>query len=292
MGNSKLRNPVESGRICNLCGGTSFRLLHAWEPEHLRNSAAITVGFWECACKLAFLDPLPQLVQLPSNGDWWTTERKEVRRNVSFKKVRERLQNLVFGTPEARLIQQTRQLVPTGRLLDIGCGTGKLLEQARPYFQCHGLEPSEYAATEVRSRGFRVIQATLEDAPLESDDKYTVVTMDSVLEHLTDPVGTLVKINRLIPLGGVVVIKVPKLWGPTHQSLGREWNGFRVGYHTIMFSGQTLANVLRATGFEPTRRPRRDRPFDDILIMWGRKVAELPADPEALAKTIARRRAA
>lgn len=292
MGNSKLRNPYESGRICNLCGGTSFRLLHEWEPEHPRNSAAITVGFWECDCKLAFLDPVPKLVQLPSNGDWWTTERKEVRRNVSFKKVRERLQTLVFGTPEARLIQQTRQLVPTGRLLDIGCGTGKLLEQARPYFQCHGLEPSEYAATEVRSRGFGVIQATLEDAPLEPDDKYTVVTMDSVLEHLTDPVGTLVKINRLIPLGGVVVIKVPKLWGPTHHTLGREWNGFRVGYHTLMFSGQTLANVLRATGFEPTRRPRRDRPFDDILIMWGRKVAELPADPEALAQMIARRRAA
>jgi SAM-dependent methyltransferase len=292
MARSQLRNPREHGRTCNLCGGTTFRLLHEWEPEHPRNSAAITVGFWECDCNLAFLDPIPTIVQLPSNGDWWTPQRKEVRRHVSFKKVRERLQNLVFGTPQSRLIHQTRKLVRTGSLLDIGCGTGELLEYARPYFQCHGLEPSEFGASQVRGRGFRVIQATLEDAILEPDDKYTVVTLDSVLEHLIDPVGTLVKINRMIPKGGVVVIKVPKLWGPTHHSLGREWNGFRVGYHTIMFSGQTLTNVLRATGFEPTQRPRRDRPFDDILILWGRKVAEMPADPEALAQTIARRLAA
>jgi SAM-dependent methyltransferase len=292
MGNSKLQNPREKGRSCHFCGGTNFRLLHEWEPEHPRNSASITVGYWECDCKLAFLDPIPTPAQLPSNGDWWSPERKEVRRNPTFKEMRVRLQYYLFGTGQSRLIQQTRKLVPSGRLLDIGCGTGQLLETARPYFQCHGLEPSEVAAKQARAKGFRVVEATLESASLAPDDKFAVVTLDAVLEHLVDPVETLVRINRLMPIGGVVVIKVPKMWGPTHHSFGREWNGFRVGYHTVMFSGQTLGNVLKATGFEPTSYPRRDRPLDDILILWGRKVAEMPIDPEALVKAIARRRAA
>jgi len=290
MGPSTLQNPREKGRKCSFCGGSDFRLLHEWEPEHSRNSASIAVGYWECACKLAFMDPIPTTQQLPSDGDWWSPQRKMVIRNLAFKKMRARVQNLVFGDARERLIRQTRQLVPTGSLLDIGCGEGTLLEHARPYFTCDGLEPSAVAADSARARGFRVIQATLEDAELPTD-KYNVVTLDAVLEHLVDPVSTLVKINQMLRIGGAVVIKVPKLWGPTHRSHGREWNGFRVGYHTVMFSGQTLDNVLRLTGFEPSQNPRRDRALDDILVVWGRKVAELPQDPEALSEEIARRRA-
>lgn len=290
MSGSKLQNPRETGRICSFCGGNDFRLLHEWAPEHSRNSASIAVGYWECACKLAFLDPIPTPRQLPSDGDWWSPERKMVIRNPTFKKIRATAQNLLFGDARLRLIRQTRQLIPQGNLLDIGCGDGTLLDFAQPYFTCEGLEPSEFAANQARARGFRVIQATLEDAELPTD-KYNVVTLDAVLEHLIDPVATLVKINQMLRMGGAVVIKVPKLWGPSHRSYGREWNGFRVGYHTVMFSGQTLDNVLRMAGFEPTQRPRRDRSLDDILVVWGCKVVNMPTDPQALSEVLARRRA-
>lgn len=285
---TKLVNPRERGRTCSYCGGNDFRLLHEWDPGHPRNSATITVGYWECACKLAFLDPVPTPDQLPDQGDWWSPDRKFIRRNMTFKKVRAKIQNLIFGYPKERLIKQTRLLVPRGQLLDIGCGEGKLLEFAKPYYLCDGLEPSGIAAREAEARGFRVIQDTLEGAEVP-EGKYNVVTLDAVLEHLLDPVANLAKINRMLCLGGAVVIKVPKLWGPAHSSHGREWNGFRVGYHTVMFSGESLDNVLRLTGFQPVRRPRRDRPLDDILVVWGRKVMELPVDPEALAETLGRR---
>ena len=137
-----LQNPREKGRVCTFCGGDNFRLLHEWEPGHIRNSATITVGYWECECKLAFLDPVPTAAQLPENGDWWSPQRKMVIRNLAFKKVRAAIGDLLIGTPRERLIRQTRRLVPSGELLDIGCGDGQLLECARPYFQCAGLEPS------------------------------------------------------------------------------------------------------------------------------------------------------
>jgi SAM-dependent methyltransferase len=237
---------------------------------------------------MAFLDPVPNASQLPDLGDWWSDQKKFISRNREFKMARARVQNLLFGTAQERLIRQTRRLVSGGELLDVGCGNGELMEFARPYFQCEGLDCSEIAAERSRERGFRVISSTLEEAEIP-DLRYDVVTMDAVLEHLLDPVLTLVRINRMLRMGGVVVIKVPKLWGPTHRLRGREWNGFRVGYHTIMFTGATLDHALHLAGFAPVPSPRRDRPLDDILMIWGRKVTSLPNDPEALNRELARR---
>lgn len=265
------RDPQVEGYHCCLCGGREFRRLHFWEADHPRNSASIPLGFWECTCGLAFLYPIPGPAELPLAGEWWTGTQRDVFRRVRLKSVRVRLQNWLFGTQRQRLIRQTRRILPSGRLLDVGCGTGELLDCARPHFECTGVEPSPRAAAVARSKGFAIMEHRFEDAPLPRA-AFDVVTLDAVLEHVADPVRVLRKIHGLLGSGGVVVIKVPKLWGPSHRRHGREWNGFRVGYHTVMFSGQTLRETLNAAGFESLRSPSRDRAFDDILMLWGRKV--------------------
>lgn len=264
------RDPRQDGYTCCLCRGRAFRLLHSWEAGHPRNSATIELGFWECECGLAVLYPVPGPDDLPLAGEWWTGAPRQVFRHVQLKAVRVRLQNWLFGTQRQRLIRQTRRVVAGGRLLDVGCGTGELLECARPYFDCTGIEPSPRAAAVARAKGFEIMEHRFEDAPAPNGT-FDVVTMDAVLEHVVDPVSVLTKINGLLKPRGVVVIKVPKLWGPSHRRHGREWNGFRVGYHTVMFSGQTLRNTLEGAGFAPLRSPSRDRALDDILMLWGRK---------------------
>jgi len=268
-----LRNPREDARTCPLCGGGHFRLLHSWEPEHPRNSSTLCLAFWECSCGLAILHPVPEPTQLPDQGDWWSPKRTIVRRNLRFKQYRQRLIDAIFGTRLERLVRQTRQAQPHGRLIDVGCGAGQLLSEASRYWQCHGLEPSVAAAEQARQRGFEVIADSFERAAIASAS-YDVVTLIGVLEHVLDPVDVLRKANRILKPRGVVVVKVPKLWGPAHRRHGREWNGYRVGYHLTMFSGKTMNAVLCAAGFAPLDRPRRDRMLDDILLVWGRKVRE------------------
>jgi len=268
-----LRNPSEDGRRCCLCGGRNYRLLHGWESEHPRNSSSLTLGFWECSCKLAILHPVPEAIHLPDEGDWWSPKRKLIRRNISFKRYRARVIDAVFGTSLQRLIRQTKRAQPRGRLLDVGCGDGRLLSEASLHYECDGLEPSPVAAERARQRGFEIIQNYFEAAEIPSAS-YDVVMMDAVLEHVNDPVDTLCKVNRILRPGGVVTVKVPKLWGPSHRRHGREWNGYRVGYHLTMFSGETMDAVMAAAGFSPHERLRRDRFLDDILIVWGQKVHE------------------
>lgn len=267
------RDPRADGRTCCLCGGRDFRLLDSWGPEHSRNSASIPVGFWECTCGLAILHPVPETRELPDDGDWWSPNRKFVRRHPRWKQVRTRLRDAVFGTPLQRLIRQTHEAQPGGRLLDVGCGTGELLRAASRYYACEGLEPSPAVAEQARQGGFPVLVGCLEPASMPSAS-YDVVTLRSVLEHVRDPVDVLRKVNRILRPEGVVVVNVPKLWGLSHRRHGREWNGYRVGYHLTMFCGATMDAVLSAAGFSALRQPRRDRLLDDILTVWGRKVRE------------------
>ena len=59
-------------------------------------------------------------------------------------------------------------------------------------------------------------------------------------------------------------------FSPQKRDLSRQY-GFRHGWHTFLFTGQTLGRCLEVAGFEVLDRPRRAGLLDDILILWGRK---------------------
>ena len=206
---SQYRSPREDQRTCCLCGGEQFRLLHGWETDHPRNSASIPLSVWECQCGLATLHPFPTTEQLPAAGDWWTEERKFIKRRSWLKKIRKPAQNLIFGGQKQRFARQTRKAVAGGRVLDIGCGEGELLSLLSNWFECEGVEPSETAAAESTRRGVKVTVGFFEDVDLP-EESYDLVTMYAVLEHVYDPVQVLSKVNRVLKPGGIVAIKSSK----------------------------------------------------------------------------------
>jgi SAM-dependent methyltransferase len=270
-------NPHEDGVGCDLCGHNQFDELHHWPVGDFWNPSSIPISVWTCAkCELVMLYPVPTAEQLPDEGDWWSPRRKDFRRRRWFKERWEKVRLAMFGDPRDRIVWATRRTKPSGRLLDVGCGRGELLLPASKTYECVGLEPSPTAAEDVRKLGFEVIQATLEDAEIEPGS-FDVVTLDSVIEHVLSPVDVLKKINRILAPGGVVVLKTPKFGGPASRRHGMAWNGFRHGYHTFLFTGQSLGGCLEAAGFDVVKHPKRDRILDDILILWGKKTREVVA---------------
>ena len=270
------RDPASDGRSCDLCGGKKFSFLHGWEVGDRWNTATIPIAVWKCECGLVILHPVPTPAQMPDQGEWWSNKRVKFQRNPRFKHLRRKFTRFFIGDPKYRLVKDTRQAVRSGRWLDVGCGDGKLLGRAAPFYECVGLEPSPIAAAEVRAKGFQVIESTLEDARIEPQS-FDVVLLDSVIEHVTSPRQILTIVNRVLRPGGVAVLKTPKFGGPAYRRHQSGWNGFRHGYHTYLFSGETLGRYLQQTGFEVLKHPKRDRALDDVLILWGRKVSEATA---------------
>lgn len=264
--------PARDGYRCVLCGGTDFTLRHEWPVGDYWNQTTIPIRIWDCqGCDLTFLWPIPKAEEYPGKGDWHSPQRKDLSRKSKFKTWRRKLKNRFAGTHRERLMRSCLIAKSSGRFLEIGCGKGDLLEQASRHFdECVGVEMSPIAAQVCRDKGFRVHEGMFEDVALEAE-YYDLVVLDSVIEHVFDPVETLRRCHAALRPGGVVCAMTPRLGGWASTVRGRGWNGFRHGWHTFLFTGKTLGACMEKAGFQVMKRPRRDRPLDDLLILWGQK---------------------
>jgi len=265
-------SPADSGRCCCLCDSSDFVLHRQWDVGDYWNQTSIPLTLWACRdCGLVMLWPIPTAEQYPGGGDWYSPQKVNKARKYWLKRVRRRLQDRLMGTKQERFYRQCTQAVSSGRFLDVGCGTGSLLELAsRDFDEVVGVEPSPIACESVREKGFRVHEGMLEDVALE-DDYYDMIAMDAVIEHVLDPVATIRQLFAATAPGGYLGMVTVKLGGPTNLFRGGGWNGYRHGWHTFLFTESTLQACLDKVGFERVNRPRRARPVDDILILWGRK---------------------
>jgi ubiquinone/menaquinone biosynthesis C-methylase UbiE len=99
--------------------------------------------------------------------------------------------------------------VRTGqRALDVGCGSGALVERLAGMLGAEnvtGIDPSEpfVNATRVRVPGARVVAGSAESLPF-ADDEFDVTLSQLVVNFLTDPEQGLREMSRVTRPGGVV----------------------------------------------------------------------------------------
>jgi len=90
----------------------------------------------------------------------------------------------------------------TGRVVDIGCGNGKLLRQfVDRGWDATGVDPSPWAARFAKKYGYDLHANVLEDSGIGSDS-FDVVTNTSTLEHIPEPREHLKEVIRVLKPGG------------------------------------------------------------------------------------------
>ena len=137
-----------------------------------------------------------------------------------------------------------------GRLLDVGCACGFLLEAAaRRGFQPVGVELSEWAVAYARREfGAEVHRGTLADQDF-ANASFDVVVMADVIEHLPDPVSELRRVYDLLRPGGLILILTPDIGSLAARLAGRHWWALLDDHHCY-FSAATIALLLRNCNFE------------------------------------------
>ena len=95
-----------------------------------------------------------------------------------------------------------KSLPNKGKLLDIGCGNGKILLLAKnDGWDVKGLELSKYYAEKIHNKyGINVNVSNFLEYDVSQEEKYDLVILRHVLEHLPDSILAMKKINRFLNL--------------------------------------------------------------------------------------------
>ena len=161
------------------------------------------------------------------------------------------------------------------RLLDVGAGSGILLEAAAEFgLTAEGVEPSDWLRKTARAHGC-VINADILPHP-EIRGPYDIITLIDVVEHVSDPVEMVRSAAALLKPGGIAVIATPDVKSAAARLMGWKWWHYRIA-HVGYFSRRNLESVCSKAGLKivSVSRPSwvfslgylRDR-FETYLPGW------------------------
>ena len=143
-----------------------------------------------------------------------------------------------------------RWVPPNVRVLDIGCGFGESLGyHAARGCDVYGMEADENIRRVADKFGFKV-HVGLFDPGIYEPDFFDYVTMDQVMEHVTDPLETLQGVARVLKPGGKAILTTPNANGWGAKVFGRKWINWHAPYHLQFYSKQSMRRLAEKAGLE------------------------------------------
>lgn len=165
------------------------------------------------------------------------------------------------GSPIARAqaraaLALMRRHVRSGRLLEIGPGSGTLLAEARRRgFEPFALEASPIQADFIRERLGIPCAGSFEELEGLDPPPFDIVFHRDVLSHFHDPVDEFARINRRLADGGHHVFETGNLGDVDPRYYGA-YRTFQFPDHVWFHSERSLRELLARTGFEHVRTYR------------------------------------
>jgi SAM-dependent methyltransferase len=164
---------------------------------------------------------------------------------------------------------------PSGEFFEIGCGMGYFLDYARRNgYTVSGIEYAELGVQTCQTKfGLNVQRGSFEELALQPD-RYDVMFMGDVLEHLIQPLEMLRKAHSMLKPSGVLAAEVPSMFNSITGRLAVA--GMRVlrtkkkmampPYHVNEFTPKTLRSMIERAGFRQCIIIQRIKPPSAITL--------------------------
>jgi predicted SAM-dependent methyltransferase len=243
---------------CSVCGGKDFA------PFLTCKDYTVSQEFFNIvsckSCNFKFTSPRPSDSDI---GKYYKSEDY-----ISHSDTKKGFINRLYHAVRKRTLKQKLSLiskyVSRGTLLDYGCGTGMFLKTCTDAgWKTFGFEPDNDA---------RQIAVKKDLAVADSKDelganKYDIITLWHVLEHVTDLESTLKFFSNSISNTGRLIIAVPNYTSADARHYKEFWAGYDVPRHIYHFEINTLQKLLARHGFvlEETKPMRFDSYYVSML---------------------------
>ena len=272
---------LESVKQCPVCGNEQRTLLYEGLTDRVFRTAPGRWTLHQCvSCGSAYLDPRPNQATIGlAYGSYYTHDGQDhptIRRigplrtllhdwlngyiNACYGLNRQPASTLgrwmiplfppIRAAADTECRHLTRPPAGGGALLDIGCGNGRFLMLAQEMgWNAEGIDFDSKAVETALERGLVVRQGGIEILSKEQE-KYDVITLSHVIEHVPDPLNLLRSIYRLLKPGGSLWLETPNLASLGHQRFRENWRDLDPPRHLILFTPDSLRLALEQAGFK------------------------------------------
>lgn len=141
------------------------------------------------------------------------------------------------------------------KLLDCGCAMGYFMEEAKQLgFDSYGVDISHYAADKAKKMfGKKIRISTVENIDsLFKNERFDVITMFDLIEHLKNPRLVLLKLRKLLNKNGIIVLQTGDVSSKWATLQGPNWHFFAPPQHLHFFNRDTITRLLCQSGFKVT----------------------------------------
>ena len=197
-------------------------------------------------CELEFTSPRPEDSLL---GNYYKSEDYISHSNTK-KGFISKLYHIVRNHTLSSKLKLVSKYVSRGTILDYGCGTGMFLDVCKEAgWKTYGCEPDSDASLIASSFGLTVFFSKDDIKTKLGGQKFDVITMWHVLEHVVDLNETLSFFKDHLTENGVLVIAVPN-----HRSFDalyykEHWAAYDLPRHLYHFHRDTMQRLLSRFDF-------------------------------------------
>ena len=141
----------------------------------------------------------------------------------------------------------------TNRILDVGCGRGWFLMEAKKRgWEVFGSEYSKRAVELCEQDGITMHQGALSKDSFEAGS-FDVVTSFEVIEHINNPKDDMACINQYLRPKGLLYVTTPNFNSLMRMYLKSDYNVIHYPEHLSYYTKTTLVRLAVRLGFKPVK---------------------------------------